>query len=298
MSQNTEQEFVNSRLWNLFRSRFKSSTTEASYWSDIQEFCRFTGKAFSDTDTGDVVRYYEYLSDRTEQGKISPLTMTKKFRELHSFAMFCAGSEEADDQKSSEDHFQPYLKQMAKERRLARSIPVEDMDALLQAVSGNLMSYAILTLMYRAGLSSTEIINLDGEADFIRYDDGIYAVVKGRRELCRIPEDAWQILTAYMEQRDIHPSLFYNRSGRPLNAMYISRMMKKYCRKAGIQNYSAESIRNSCAFNLFAYGAGPEQVAEQMGRTERQIKRYKGISYRGNLRKHAENLVKMKIEKP
>ena len=41
-----------------------------------------------------------------------------------------------------------------------------------------------------------------------------------------------------------------------------------------------------------------EQVAEQMGRTERQIKRYKGISYRGNLRKHAENLVKMKIEKP
>ncbi len=297
MSQNAEPEFVNNQLWNLFRSRFKSSTTEASYWSDIQEFCRFTEKVFSDTEAEDVGRYYAYLSERVEQGKITPLTMTKKFRELHSFSMFCAGSGTAEKQ-GYEDYFQPYLKGMVKESRLARSIPVEDMDALLQAASVNLMSYAILTLMYRAGLSTTEIISLNGEEDFIRYDDGIYASVKGRAELCKIPEDAWQILASYMEHRDVHPSLFYNRSGRRLNGMYISRMMKKYCMKAGIQSYSAESVRNSCAFNLFAYGAGPSQVAEQMGRTERQIKRYKGISYRSNLRKYADDLVKMKIEKP
>ena len=45
MSQNCEQEFVNTELWNLFRNRFKSSTTEASYRSDIREFCRMTGEA-------------------------------------------------------------------------------------------------------------------------------------------------------------------------------------------------------------------------------------------------------------
>ena len=45
MSQNCEQEFVNTEIWNLFKNRFKSDTTEASYWSDIQEFCRMTGKS-------------------------------------------------------------------------------------------------------------------------------------------------------------------------------------------------------------------------------------------------------------
>ena len=75
-------------------------------------------------------------------------------------------------------------------------------------------------------------------------------------------------------------------------------MMKKYCSRAGIRTYSSEAVRNSCAFNLFAYGATAGQTAAQMGRTELQIRRYKGISYRGNLRKKANDLVKMRIEKP
>lgn len=57
-------------------------------------------------------------------------------------------------------------------------------------------------------------------------------------------------------------------------------MMKKYCEKAKIPSYSAEAVRNCCAFNLFAYGATEEQVSDQMGRTVCQIKRYKGMGYK------------------
>ena len=88
----------------------------------------------------------------------------------------------------------------------------------------------------------------------------------------------------YMDLREEHESLFYNRSGRRLNTMYISRMMKKYCEKAGIPAYSAEAVRNCCAFNLFAYGASSGQTAAQMGRTEQQIRRYRGTGYKNNLR--------------
>ena len=49
MSQNAEQDFVNTELWNLFQRRFKSVVTEASYRSDIMEFCRLTGKRFDET---------------------------------------------------------------------------------------------------------------------------------------------------------------------------------------------------------------------------------------------------------
>lgn len=88
MSQNCEQEFVNTEIWNLFKNRFKSDTTEASYWSDIQEFCRMTGKSFDKAGDAEVKRYYEAMQARILEGRISPLTLTKKFRELHSFAQF------------------------------------------------------------------------------------------------------------------------------------------------------------------------------------------------------------------
>ena len=79
MSQNVHEEFVNKNLWEMFRKRFKSHTTEASYWSDIMEFCRFCGKRAEDTEKGDADRYYAYMKERAESGKISPLTVTKKF---------------------------------------------------------------------------------------------------------------------------------------------------------------------------------------------------------------------------
>lgn len=297
LSQNFEADFVNTETWNLFKSRFKSETTEASYWSDINEFCRITGKPFDSVGQQDVSNYYQKMQEKVREGRISPLTLTKKFRELHSFAEFLIGQGEFKE-KDTEDFFYPYLKNMVKEEKTARSVPVEDMDALFDAASEDIMAYTILTLMYRGGLTSTEIAGLNGEEDFMIYDDGIYVIPAQRREPCHIPEDAWAILKEYMEGREAHPSLFYNKRGGRLNTMYISRMMKKYCSRAGIRTYSSEAVRNSCAFNLFAYGATAGQTAAQMGRTELQIRRYKGISYRGNLRKKANDLVKMRIEKP
>lgn len=288
MRRNVDTEFIDPELWDSFRTRFKSQTTEASYRSDIGEFCRFCEKRFEQTDAVDVQSYHEFMKKRIQSGKISPLTVTKKFRELHSFAQFLGG----------EDYFYPYLKHMEKEQELARSVPVEDMDRLLDAASDSRMEYVILTLMYRAGLSSTEIIALNGPDDFVIYGTDVFALPADRREPCYIPQDAWRILLEYMDEREVHESLFYNRSGRRLNTMYISRMMKRLCMKAGIQGYSAEAVRNCCAFNLFAYGASAAQVAGQMGRTEQQIRRYKGMSYKGHLSRKTDDLVRIRIVSP
>lgn len=302
MRRDDNTEFIDVQLWDLFRKRFKSLTTEASYWSDIGEFCRYCEKRFEDTDAGDVQRYHEFMKKRIESGKISPLTVTKKFRELHSFAQFLREQEGITEQDERtyerKDFFYPYLKHMEKERDLSRSVPVEDMDKILDAASENRMEYSILTLMYRAGLSSTEIIALNGSDDLVIYGTDAFALPADRKEPCYIPQDAWEILLKYMDEREEHESLFYNRSGRRLNTMYISRMMKKLCMKAGVQSYSAEAVRNCCAFNLFAYGASARQVAGQMGRTEQQIRRYKGMSYKGHLSRKTDDLVRIWIESP
>ena len=80
--------------------------------------------------------------------------------------------------------------------------------------------------------------------------------------------------------------------------MYISRLMKKYAKKAGIPCYSAESIRNTCGVTMFSYGADSRQVAKQMGITKVQIKRYDNVIYRDSIQKAANNLVKVKVEPP
>lgn len=297
MSQNVTTYFVKLEIWNSFKSRFKSPTSEASYKSDILEFCRFTEKDFDETLSIDVQNYYEHLRLKVKKGMISTLTMTKKFRELHSLSHFII--EEFSDQVSlNEDYFYQYLKLLDKEKEFARSIPIEHMDKLLQAASIDLNVYTMLVFMYRVGLSSTEIISLKSDHQFLVYDNGIYFYVGDRREPCYIPGDAWQIILKYLQSREDHEFLFYNRSGNPLNTMYISRMMKKYCALAGIPSYSAEALRNCCAYNLFAYGATDKEVAEQMGRTTHQIKRYKGMSYKKGLNKRSAELVKIQVKLP
>ena len=56
--------------------------------------------------------------------------------------------------------------------------------------------------------------------------------------------------------------------------------------------------QNTCAVTMFAYEASPEQVARQMGVTQIQIKRYKNLSYRDNLVRAANELVKVRVEPP
>ena len=297
MIQNVQEEFVNMKIWDLFCMHFKSHTTSFSYWSDIQEFCRYTKKPFVKTEAEDVESYFLFLKKNIKERKISALTATKKFRELHSFAVFTEEKDETANE-TFQDYFYPYLKEMAKEEKFARFVPVEHMDALLDAAREDRMAYTILTLLYRAGLSSSEIISLNGEEDFLIYEDGVYSLLQGREDPCYIPEDAWEILAIYMEGRERCQSLFYNRSKRRLNSMYISRMMKKYTQLAGLPSYSAQDVRNTCAYNLFAYGATKEQPADQMGRTPQQIHRYRAIGYRENLKKKANSLVKLRVEKP
>lgn len=78
-----------------------------------------------------------------------------------------------------------------------------------------------------------------------------------------IPEDAVSVLERYLWQRGKNDSLFFNSRGGKLNKMYISRLLKKYAAKAEIPSYSAEALRNACAFTMFAYKSPHDKKASQ-----------------------------------
>ena len=69
MIQNVQEEFVNMKIWDLFCMHFKSHTTSFSYWSDIQEFCRYTKKPFVKTEAEDVESYFLFLKKNIKEGE-------------------------------------------------------------------------------------------------------------------------------------------------------------------------------------------------------------------------------------
>ena len=286
------------QIWPDFIAHFQSETTMASYQTDLDEFMNYIEKDFTKATESDVKAYYEHLVKKVKQGIIKPGTMAKKMRECHSFAEhICANRERYRISETFQDYFYSYLKLVAKQEKFAKAIPVEHIDRLLNMAQRDKMVYNILILLYRVGLSSTEIIELKVQ-DLEEYADGYYIWVDSRNEAVFLPEDVIASLSHYLLERGDNEYLFYNRQGNKLNTMYISRMMKKYTTLADLPSYSAEMLRNSCAFTMYAYGAGDKQVAAQLGISQMQIKRYKNQRYKNNIQKQAQSLVKLKVEPP
>lgn len=298
-------QMVCNHIWKDFLAHFKSETTRASYASDLDQLMNHFEKDFLKINPRDVEQYYHFLQKQVDQGRLKSATMAKKFREFHSFANFiCENREHYGISLAFQDGFEPYLKKLAKQEKYTKSIPIEHMDRLLEAAMENQMAYTILTLLYRVGLSSTEIISLKKE-NFVAYDNGVYVTIEGRREASFVPKDVFVIVEQYLQGQEKRGKLeeqdnllFVNGRGNALNLMYISRMMKKYTSKAGVPSYSAESVRNTCGVNLFSYGASPEQVAAQMGVTQMQIQRYHNVSYKEQMLRSANELVRVKVLPP
>lgn len=286
------------RIWIDFTAHFKSHTTIGSYQSDISEVCMHLGKTFIALNEVDVKEVFDWLSCRVEQREIRPSTMAKKFREYHSLAHYiCENKEKYTECDTYEDYFYPYLTRIVKQERFAKAIPIEEIDRLFDVAQTDIKVYMIFVLLFRVGLSSTEIIEIKLK-DIEQYADGVYVWIQNRKEACYLTEDVVEVLADYLNYREENEYLFYNRTGRALNTMYISRMMKKYTSLAGIPSYSAETLRNSCGFTMYAYGAKDKHVARQLGITQMQIKRYDDIRYKDNIQRQAQNLVKIKVEPP
>lgn len=285
-------------IWKDFVRHFRKEETADAYLAEIIEFEQLSNKPFFETTGEEVEQYYKWLKKRTEQGEISGSTFGKKFWELHSFAAFAVGKDGACGVPSGfQDEFFPWLRSIGRQEKFVQCVPIEDMDALYQAAEGEVRAYAIISLLHRVGLSSREIAELKPK-NIAAYENGVFAYIENRDDFCFIPQDVVHILERYMVEREEREFLFYNRSGNPLNKMYISRLLKKYTAAAGVPSYSAERIRTTCGITMFAYGAQSTQVAKQMGITGAQIQKYQNRKYRDNLLLKANGLVKLKVEPP
>lgn len=286
-------------IWPDFISHFKSANTAKEYENTIVEFLGFYKKDFIEIDSLNIaLRYFQYLEDKVSRKDIEPSTMSKKYRQIHSVAEYiCKNREKYDVSESFQDYFSVYLLKLEPLALSNQSVPIEDIDKLLQAASDDTMAYCIMCMIYRVGLTSVEITELKLE-HFVAYDNGVYAFVPGRKEPCFIPEDVYHILETYLQMRKDNTYLFYNSKNAKLNKMYISRMMKKYSQLAGVNEYNANQLRNACGYAMTSYNVDSNLVSRQLGVMPHLIERYKNKSYADASMRVANSLVKIKVEPP
>ena len=128
---------------------------------------------------------------------------------------------------------------------------------------------AILEVLYGCGLRVSEVCHLgiyDVDDTFVR------VFGKGSKErLVPIGKRAIEAIDHYLlhyrgKVEDEKDALFVGKSGRPIDRQLVWKMIKKYCKQAGIRkNVSPHTLRHSFATHLLDNGAELRVIQEMLG---------------------------------
>lgn len=163
-----------------------------------------------------------------------------------------------------------------KMKSLPKIISVEEVEDLLNAPDLNkdegFRDRTMLELMYCSGLRVSELLNL--KLKQINLEKQIIDIIgKGNKER-KVPvgEYALDFVKHYIEEHRIHNPgnksnyLFLNRYGEPLSRQYFFKQIKKYAKKAGIQeDISPHTLRHCFATHMLENGAELRALQEMLG---------------------------------
>ncbi|MFC7406213.1 site-specific tyrosine recombinase XerD [Georgenia alba] len=267
-------------LAHLGVERGVSDHTLAAYTRDLDRYCAFLA-ARGRTDLGsvteeDVVAYAEALRTGDDGGTVLAPSSTARavtaVRGWHRFAL--AEGTTASDPSAA-------VRPPPASRRLPKAIPVERVEALLEAASlGDgpvpLRDRALLEVLYGTGARISEAVGL--AVDDLDLDGEIAAVRlfgKGRKErVVPVGRYAVEALEAYLVRG--RPALaragrgnsavFLNTRGNPLSRQSAWAVLQTAAGRAGLtEHISPHTLRHSFATHLLAGGADVRVVQELLG---------------------------------
>jgi len=143
---------------------------------------------------------------------------------------------------------------------------------------------AILEILYSSGLRVSEVCRLilyDVDDEFIR------VFGKGRKErLVPVGKKAIEAIDHYLMlyrcdyDSEKNQNLFLTKNGKPIDRIFVWRMIKKYAKDANItKNISPHTLRHSFATHLLDNGADLRVIQELMGHSSiNSTDRYMHIS--------------------
>ncbi|MBT0568680.1 site-specific tyrosine recombinase XerD [Williamsia sp. CHRR-6] len=165
-------------------------------------------------------------------------------------------------------------------RRLPKSLPVDEVIAIIEAAGGDgpadtprsLRDRALVELLYSCGARITEAVSLD--LDDVAAENGAVLLrgKGGKERLVPVGGPAWAALEAYLVRgrpalvSKFNPALFLNARGGRLSRQSAWQVLVEAAARAGLQtSVSPHTLRHSFATHLLDGGADVRVVQELLG---------------------------------
>ncbi|MFD1719231.1 site-specific tyrosine recombinase XerD [Georgenia deserti] len=267
-------------LAHLGVERGLSDHTLAAYTRDLTRYCEFlAGRGRDDMASvteSDVVAFAEAIRTGSDGGTVlapsSAARTVTAVRGWHRFAL--AEGVTASDPSAA-------VKPPPTSRRLPKAVPVEQVEALLEAASVGegavpLRDRALLEVLYGTGARISEAVGLS--VDDLDLDGEVAAVRlfgKGRKErVVPVGRYAVDALQAYLVRGRPelaragrgNAAVFLNTRGNPLSRQSAWAVLQTAAGRAGLtEHLSPHTLRHSFATHLLAGGADVRVVQELLG---------------------------------
>jgi len=236
----------------------KSTNTVESYVSDINEFLQWFGNTYAKEFDGIILEQdaREYRNYLLNIAKLKPSSINRKMTALKNFNQFLiqtgTGTEANICGISVADIHDKEI----------RTISRNELNRLKRAVyaSGNKRDIALIELLINTGIRASELVSLTIEDIHLTARNGSqnysYIVIRNGKggKYREIPLNS-QVKKALEEYLATRPSstdkIFIGQRG-PLRRESVDKIIKKYCRMAGIEEISAHVLRHTFCTRLMA----------------------------------------------
>ena len=256
----------------LNAERGMASNTVLAYGRDLDRFAHWVADVrladYLKPTLRDLARYLAFLHDE----KLAPPSVARHLVALRMFYKFLR-LEERTDQTAVDLLGSPKLWQ-----RVPQVLSPEAVEQLLAAPREQDRFYmrdkAVLETLYATGCRASEVVGLT--VDDLQLDAAFLKCTgKGNKQrVVPLGRPAVAAIQAYLGEGrpkfaalPPHPNhLFVSKSGRRLSRLVLWKIVKKYCRRAGLSDaVSPHTLRHSFATHLLAGGADLRAVQELLG---------------------------------
>jgi integrase/recombinase XerC len=249
-----------------------SKNTIISYKRDIIQFCDFLKKSNIKTELNKInsllIKKWIIELSFSENSKT---TLARKISSLKSFFKFA--------QKNNYIKLNPseMIKPPKIDNKLPKYLNVDETFYLIDTPSNknefqNTRNKAILELLYSSGLRVSELASV--KINDINFDLEIIKIKgKGNKErIVPVGQNAIEAIKKYIKIRNLKTlknnadTLFFNRSGNPINPRSIQNLLTKMRLLTGIRtNATPHTLRHTMATHLLESGADLRSIQEMLG---------------------------------
>jgi len=233
----------------------------------ISEFTAYTGKPLQQLTPGDIVRYYDYLGERTNKRRGGGLSSRMIYHHIYAIRLFLNYHEQIGTITQNPISGLNFPKAENPQRETLQAQEIKQ----LYEMTKNHREKAILGIFYACGLRRSEGVALN--VNDISFKNAVLYVREGKgrkRRVVPINQTALQDFKNYLYKERFAPNgelaFINNAIGRRTSGNSYNRTLKQLIEKAGIQKeISLHCLRHSIATHLLENGMALEYVRDFLG---------------------------------